>query len=93
MEARFALLPRQLLVRKSMLDIALKVVADCESSDEANDRDMAALAEVKEGVEKMLAERDAEYRQCWEEQGREPPSMEEWYDIMEGGDDERIYGE
>jgi len=73
---------------KSMLDIALRVVADCETSDEANDCDMAALAEVKEGVEKMLAERDAEYRQYWQKQGGEPPSMEEWYDIMEGGNED-----
>jgi len=73
---------------KGQLDMALEVVAECETSDEANDRDMAALAKVKEGVEKMLEEREAGYRQYWEKQGREPPSMEEWYDIFEGGDDD-----
>jgi hypothetical protein len=71
-----------------MLDSVLGVVADCESSDIAEDHDMAALSKVKEGVEKMLEEREAEYRQYWEKQGREPPSLEEWYDIVESGDDD-----
>lgn len=42
---------------------------------------------VKEDVEKLLATRTAEYRDYWEKvKGREPPSMDEWYDIVAGED-------
>jgi hypothetical protein len=79
---------------KAQLDHALEVMTGCESNKEADEQDMAALAEVKEGVEKMLVDREAEYREYWENvRGRDPPSMDEWYDIVEGEDDEDGGGE
>jgi hypothetical protein len=55
------------------------------------DRDLAALAKVKQGVEAMLEERKKGYEDEWRAKGRDPPTEDEWYDIVEnevGEDDD-----
>jgi hypothetical protein len=69
---------------KSSLDQALDICVSCESYDKATERDLQALAEKKASVEKMLKDRAEEYRKHWEAEGREPPSMDEWYEIADG---------
>jgi hypothetical protein len=57
----------------------------------AGDRDLAALAKVKQGVEAMLEERKKGYEDEWRAKGRDPPTEDEWYDIVEnevGEDDD-----
>jgi hypothetical protein len=54
----------------------------------AGDRDLAALAEVKQGVEAMLEELKKGYEDEWRAKGRDPPDEDEWYDIVDGDDDD-----
>jgi hypothetical protein len=49
----------------------------------AGERDLAALTEVKQGVEAMLEERKEGYEDDWKAKGRDPPDGDEWYDIVE----------
>jgi hypothetical protein len=60
---RYRCFPDNYWFAKAQLDHALRVVTGCESNKEADERDMAALAEVKEGVEKLLVDREVEYRE------------------------------
>jgi hypothetical protein len=69
---------------KSSLNQALKICVSCESQSNATERDLKALADRKASVEKMLESRLEEYRQYWKAKGREPPTNDEWYEIMEG---------
>jgi hypothetical protein len=43
--------------------------------------DLAALAEIKQGVEPTLEERKKCYEDEWKAKGRNPPTEDEWYDI------------
>lgn len=79
---------------KYQLDEALKLIAKCEKDPVAGERGLAALADVKKGVEAMLEERKKSYEDEWKAKGRDPPDEDEWYEIVEGkagdGDGEGI---
>lgn len=72
------------LFAKDQLESALEVVASGEADTKAGDGDMAALADVKRGVQAMLEDCTSGHRKYWEDaRGREPPSMDEWYEIAD----------
>jgi hypothetical protein len=68
---------------KSSLDHALKICVSCESYKKATERELQALADLKGSVEKMLEGRLGEYVKHWRAKGREPPTEDEWYKIVE----------
>lgn len=45
---------------------------------------MVALTEVKKGIEAMLQEHTKSYEDKWKAKGRDPPTEDEWYEIVEG---------
>jgi hypothetical protein len=76
--------PENYWFAKSSLDQAPEICVSCESYVKATETDLAALGDVKKGVETMLQDRLTQYREHWVAKGREPPSKDEWYGIADG---------
>ena len=72
---------------KGSLDRALEICTACKSdasSKTAGPEDFAELEKVKDTVSGMLRDRLVQYTEHWKKEGRSPPpSMDEWYEIMD----------
>lgn len=72
---------------KDSLDRALAFCNSRDDDKKANEHDLAALADAQNSVETMLRDRATQYEEYWKSQGIQPPTMEEWYEIAEAGDE------
>lgn len=72
---------------KGSLDRALEICTTCKSdasSKTAGPEDFAEPEKVKDTVSGMLRDRLVQYTEHWKKEGRSPPpSMDEWYEIMD----------